>query len=279
MKNLNIQHENSHQLRTGIPSIGDLNIAEVSNIFQSMKNYSNGYLLNNKNSLKEYRWIKDAFNQWSRIYEYPYCFEILKENISDGGQVLDAGSGVTFFPFFLSSKYKITCIDQDDYEHIYNEINKKQKTTVNFMKTNLQNIPYPDDSFDAIYSISVLEHTENYDAILKEFYRLLKPNGLLIITFDISLDNNEWGLNRDAAILLIENIRKYFDFKYKSVDLYDDLKNNDLYTTKYVQKYKSQNLLPWSKPTTKSIIKNLLLRRKIGLPANLTFCNIAARKV
>lgn len=274
-----IENKSSYKPVPGIPSIRDVEAIQDLEFLSMMREYSDNYLLNNKISLEEYRWIKDAFNQWSRLYEYPYCYDTIKNNLQTGAHILDAGSGVTFFPFFLNSKYKITCIDQDDYEHIYNEINKRQKTTVNFIKTNLQNIPYPNDSFDAIYSISVLEHTENYDAILKEFYRLLKPNGLLIITFDISLDNNEWGLNRDAAILLIENIGKYFDFEYKSVDLCDDLKNNDLYTTEYVQKYKSQNLLPWSKPTTKSIIKNLLLRRKIVLPTNLTFCNIAARKV
>lgn len=279
MDKMNLEDKRLYGPVSGIPSIKDVDAIQRLEFLGMMKKYSNDYLLNNKSSLGKYRWIKDAFNQWSRIYEYPYCYDIVEKNIPAGSHILDAGCGVTFFTFFLNQKYKITAVDQDDYGYLYNEINKKQNTVVNFIKSNLQAISCPSDSFDAVYCISVLEHTRNYDAILKEFYRLLKPNGLLIITFDVSLDNNESGLNRDSAVFLINNIDKYFNLTYKADDLYRDLGKNDLYTIGYMEKNGLWDLLPWPKPTMLGTLKNVLLGRTTVSSSNLMFCNITARKV
>lgn len=273
-----MQNLKSQKFKSGIPSIQEVEVVEKLESFRLIREYSNNYLLNNKNSLNDYRWIKDSFNQWSRIYEYPYCFEAIRDNINDDAHVLDAGSGVTFFPFFMSSNYKITCIDQDDYSDIFNTINKKQRTNVYFKKTSLQSISFPDNTFDAIYCISVLEHTKDYVSILKEFRRILKSDGLIVITFDVSLDTNKWGVDIDTSIALINNISKFFDIEYKAMNFINDLEKKDMYTTGYVQKYKSHKLLPWPKNTIKSTIANILFKRKIISPINLTFCNIIARK-
>ncbi len=275
---IEVTDNNSQKPRSGIPSISDVEAAEKLESFRLMWEYSRSYLLNNESNLTGYKWIKDSFNQWSRIYEYPYCFEILKNEIADGARVLDAGSGVTFFPFFLNSKYKVTCIDQDDYSNIFDSINVSEKTDVSFIRSGLHTIPIPDNSFDAIYCISVLEHTDEYDTILKELYRLLKPQGLLIATFDISLDDNKWGIDKAVSISLIESIGKYFYLKYGSTNFKNDLQDGRMYTTRYVQKYKSRDLLPWPAPTFKSQIKNFLLGRALNFSINLTFCNLSAGK-
>jgi ubiquinone/menaquinone biosynthesis C-methylase UbiE len=46
----------------------------------------------------------------------------------------------------------------------------------------ITNIPEPDDSFDAIMCIEVLEHLPDPIAALREFSRLLKVGGVLILT-------------------------------------------------------------------------------------------------
>jgi 2-polyprenyl-3-methyl-5-hydroxy-6-metoxy-1,4-benzoquinol methylase len=43
-------------------------------------------------------------------------------------------------------------------------------------------IPVPDHSFDGIISTEVIEHLENPRAVFREFYRLLRPGGALIVT-------------------------------------------------------------------------------------------------
>ena len=44
-------------------------------------------------------------------------------------------------------------------------------------------IPYPNETFDAVIGSGTLEHTAMDGESLKELYRVLKPNGLLVVTF------------------------------------------------------------------------------------------------
>lgn len=41
-----------------------------------------------------------------------------------------------------------------------------------------KNIPFPDDSFDVVFSSNVLEHIFDLDGIFSEFIRVLKPDGI-----------------------------------------------------------------------------------------------------
>jgi ubiquinone/menaquinone biosynthesis C-methylase UbiE len=43
-------------------------------------------------------------------------------------------------------------------------------------------LPWPDGSFDAAVSTEGIEHLENHFAFFREFWRVLKPNGTLIVT-------------------------------------------------------------------------------------------------
>ena len=55
------------------------------------------------------------------------------------------------------------------------------------------NIPYAPDSFDAVIGSGVLEHVAMDYESLKEIYRILKPDGVLIITYLPNwLSVNEW---------------------------------------------------------------------------------------
>ena len=46
----------------------------------------------------------------------------------------------------------------------------------------LQRLPYDDASFDVILLVEVIEHLENHRLALSELARILKPNGVLILT-------------------------------------------------------------------------------------------------
>jgi SAM-dependent methyltransferase len=54
---------------------------------------------------------------------------------------------------------------------------------IGWLEADLNNpIPVPDHSFDGIISTEVIEHLENPRAVFREFYRLLRPKGVLIVT-------------------------------------------------------------------------------------------------
>src|SRR5262245_1292387 len=44
----------------------------------------------------------------------------------------------------------------------------------------IDDIPKPDNTFDAIICIAVLEHVENPELCVREFFRVVKPGGVVI---------------------------------------------------------------------------------------------------
>lgn len=49
------------------------------------------------------------------------------------------------------------------------------------VKMDIENIQFPDNSFDVIFCNHVLEHVEHFDIATKELYRVLKPGGWAIM--------------------------------------------------------------------------------------------------
>lgn len=53
----------------------------------------------------------------------------------------------------------------------------------NFKQADLNSsLPYEDNSFEYVSCLEGLEHIENYHLALKEFYRILKPGGVLVVS-------------------------------------------------------------------------------------------------
>lgn len=165
------------------------------NIVKEMENYQDYFLSFEKEfRSKEYSWPSDALHNWSRLWEYPYIYSNLKhlfpqpENI----ELLDIGSGVTFFSFYLAQLgFSVTASDIDPIaEQDINSALKVIDTKSGKLKVSLcteESLPFSDSSFDAITSISVIEHVTDFEANIREIHRVLKNDGYFLITFDIDL--------------------------------------------------------------------------------------------
>lgn len=196
----------------GVPKYSDV---EKGLLYAVMKGYSDRFLALNESTLKKYywpKWSKDPLSEWSRRYEYPY---VISKSL--GTHVLDAGAGVTFFPWYLAeNSHAVTAYDLDKYFfYAYKEINERMFPRVEFKLGDIDSLPYCAGVFSSVVCISVLEHTGNHDRIIDEFYRVLRPGGRLVATFDIDL-RGDFSVEKG----IIEAVQK--KFMVKLPDLPDD---------------------------------------------------------
>lgn len=96
------------------------------------------------------------------------------------GRVLDIGCG--FFPHFLSNT-----IFKEKHGVDGSFLKKEFKNgLINLKKVDIEKekIPYPDNHFDTIAMLAVFEHIspENLEFVLKEIRRVLKRDGVFILT-------------------------------------------------------------------------------------------------
>jgi SAM-dependent methyltransferase len=110
-----------------------------------------------------------------------------------------------------------------------------------------------DASIDVICCISVLEHTDNYGEIVREFARVLKKGGLLALTFDLSLDG-KFELRRDVAQDLLNHVSEFFDTGGVPVEqeLNRMSETGQILSTDHV-KNTEPDLLPWRFPMAKAV--------------------------
>lgn len=76
------------------------------------------------------------------------------------------------------------CLDITNAE-LSGEMIKRAKANFaeeKFDKVDLLNLPYPDDYFDEVLSLETIEHVNRPDIFLKELYRVLLPQGRLVLS-------------------------------------------------------------------------------------------------
>jgi 2-polyprenyl-3-methyl-5-hydroxy-6-metoxy-1,4-benzoquinol methylase len=121
-----------------------------------------------------------------RLWEY--AMAICYSGIKNGARVLDAGSGGSIFPAILNKKgCDVYVIDLE------NERINWTKGIASFLKIdlhcdviNMAELPFKKNFFDKIYSVSVIEHIYERERrkALKEMARVLKPGGIMVLSFD-----------------------------------------------------------------------------------------------
>lgn len=240
-------------MKLGIVKISEYNKALNSSIFKELEKYSDEFIKLQEKLFPEFskKWVKDSFHQWSRQYEYPFVAEAIKEHASGEVRILDAGSGITFFPYYLKEKYpdaEIECCDYDPaLKTQFDRVNIEKNAGVNYFTADIKNIEKPDGYYSSIYCVSVLEHTDDHEAVVKELSRVIRSGGCLILTFDISLDGAA-DIPLEKAVQLLKYLDKYFDHKGGSVRLSrDELMNNNTLTTNHIWDF-NRKLLPWKYP-------------------------------
>lgn len=138
---------------------------------------------------------------WSRRYEYPYAVinSGLPEQPPEEFKILDCGAGIGPLQFYFTKRgYTYYPFDQDMFSLRRVSKFKTEHNLNNIHPTygNILDIPFPNSHFDRVICVSTLEHileplegdtTVVLKAFMNELLRVLKPEGLLVLTFDVNM--------------------------------------------------------------------------------------------
>ena len=153
--------------------------------------------------------LRRAEIEGGKHLEYPWA--VVHGRFEPGMRVLDAGSGRGVLQYYLAQKgCRVSACDIDGFRSrkflklhrflhrlrlspapdLASRLRKNARffgVDVDYHIESMQEISWPDQFFDRVYSISVLEHiqpaSEQKRAIL-QMARVLKPGGLMILTLD-----------------------------------------------------------------------------------------------
>ena len=95
------------------------------------------------------------------------------------GKMLDLGCGTGHWTkYFSENGFKLTGTDISDamLKHA-----KQKELKAEILKANSENLPFENESFDVVASITMMEFVNDQDKVLAEIYRVLKPNGYLLL--------------------------------------------------------------------------------------------------
>lgn len=107
---------------------------------------------------------------------------LIRKYLKEGDKVLDLGCGTgrISMPIYHHG-CKLSVMDNSEgMLEVFKEKNPKEARHIEFKIGDVCNIPWPDNTFDAITAITVVRHFPEYIDVIKEMRRVVKPGGLII---------------------------------------------------------------------------------------------------
>ena len=121
-----------------------------------------------------------------------FHFDLYK--IKKGDKVLDLGSGsgtdLFYSAILVGPEGSVTGVDmtQDQIDKSIRLAEEHNFLNVQVVKSYIEKLPFPDNSFDVIISNGVINLSANKEQTISEISRVLKPGGALIFSDIISLE-------------------------------------------------------------------------------------------
>ena len=119
--------------------------------------------------------------------------------IGKKARVIDLGGGFSGSARYLAKNYgwEVVVLNLSDAENQRGrKMNKEQGLDhlIEVVDGNFANIPYPDASFDIVWSQDAILHSDNRPQVLDAAYRVLKPGGEMIFTDPMQADDCPEGV-------------------------------------------------------------------------------------
>lgn len=131
------------------------------------------------------RWTGERYVPWvggeAIHYEHLHRYRFAKEFVK-GKKVLDLGCGEGYGSFMLSEDAGFVVGVDIDPECVRHASSKYSGGNLRFVEGSITDVPDGRDSYDVIVCFEVLEHIDGHNQLMDEVKRLLKPDGVFIVS-------------------------------------------------------------------------------------------------
>lgn len=110
---------------------------------------------------------------------------ILRVEVKQGCKVIDVGcGGGEYLEILFKMGANITGVDYSDKMLLLaeNKLIKAKCKNYSLIKADATDIKTKDNEYDIVLAVGLLDYVKNTEGALREIYRIIKPNGLAIIT-------------------------------------------------------------------------------------------------
>ncbi|MCK8058934.1 MULTISPECIES: class I SAM-dependent methyltransferase [unclassified Fusibacter] len=144
----------------------------------------------------------EIYTRYAKAYDgFMACFPLWKKWLRSvlpylkGEKLLEVSFGPGYLLSLYPPEFMIHALDYNQ-TMVDRAIAKMRKLNrpVNFVKGNVEQMPYPDESFDTVVCTMAFSGYADGDIAMTELLRVLKKDGiLLLMDYDYPLDDNLFG--------------------------------------------------------------------------------------
>ncbi|HDH44528.1 MAG TPA: class I SAM-dependent methyltransferase [Thermococcus sp.] len=162
-------------------------------------------------------WYKTKVGGYVDKTEKKLVFSMIK---TKHGNALDLGCGTGNYTLELYKRgFQVVGVD---ISRRMLKIAQKKLPNVKFIKANAYSLPFEDNTFDLVLSVTMLEFIHEPEKVLSEVYRVLKPGGEAVI--GTMNGKSMWFIFKRMKSLFVETAYRYARF-YTPKELENLMKN------------------------------------------------------
>jgi 2-polyprenyl-3-methyl-5-hydroxy-6-metoxy-1,4-benzoquinol methylase len=163
----------------------------------------------------DYERMVPEFHKGNEVYGEHIARYMAAQEITKGKRVLDVASGSGYGTALLAKTAKhVTGVDVSEEATTYAS-EHYGGGNITYLTGDGISLPCADEEFDVITSFETIEHIENYKAFMDECSRVLKEDGLFLISTPNELEfaeGNHFHIHEFEHDELLKLVKKYFKY-------------------------------------------------------------------
>jgi 2-polyprenyl-3-methyl-5-hydroxy-6-metoxy-1,4-benzoquinol methylase len=168
------------------------------------------------NALAEDNKLIPYHDNCSKVWEYPWIwFNSLCDLDLQDKKILDIGSGKSAMPWLFALLGAEVMMVETGRENVslWSRIQQRHQLKIGWRIVSNEELPFADNTFDAVTSFSVIEHQPDKAAAVAQAARVLKPGGVFGVSFDLC--QQEWGMRYPDILGKALCVKDFEEFVWK----------------------------------------------------------------